>query len=306
MTRTTDPRPGRFACALGLGVLLACGTARACDDGWLDVQDRYRDDGVDVLASNGSDYPLTFTVAVRPKGLTLDGRREVTATLGPGESRTVFSLDRAHPDRGGHYRYWCDWTVGRLDARHDDSQVYLLPYATGHSYRVLQGYGSRFSHTGREQYAVDFKMAEGTPVHAARDGIVARVVEQHDKGCWEDGCGRYANFIVVLHGDGTTGEYYHLRQHGALVEEGERVRAGQRIGLSGNTGHSALPHLHFAVYRAVDWGRTQSIPVRFLTADGIVSKPRRGGRYPAAALDDLGTILGRAGGHGTGPTTGSK
>ena len=265
----------------------------ACDDGWLDVEDRYRADGVDVLASNASDYPLTFTVAVRPKGLRLDGRREVTATLAPGESRTIFSMSRLDPDRPGRYRYRCDWTVGSLDAHHDDDQVYALPYAGGRSYRVLQGFGSRFSHTGREQYAVDFKMAEGTPVHAARDGIVARVVEKHDIGCWEDGCGRYANYIVVLHDDGTTGEYYHLQQHGALVEQGERVLAGQLIGRSGNTGHSALPHLHFAVYRATEWGRTQSIPVRFLSTDGIVSFPRRGGRYPAAALAELDKITGR-------------
>ena len=37
-----------------------------------------------------------------------------------------------------------------MDADHDDDIVYLLPYAPGTSYRVLQGYGSRFSHTGRE------------------------------------------------------------------------------------------------------------------------------------------------------------
>ncbi|MDZ7645046.1 MAG: M23 family metallopeptidase [Woeseiaceae bacterium] len=173
-----------------------------------------------------------------------------------------------------------------MHATHDERQLYLLAYQPGRSYRVLQGYGSRFSHTGREQYAVDFRMDEGTPVHAARDGVVARIEEAHSIGCWEDGCGRYANFIVVLHDDGTTGEYYHLQRHGALVEPGQRVRAGQRIGLSGNTGHTTMPHLHFAVYRAVDWGRTQSLPVRFLTADGVVSRPRRGGRYPAAAVDE--------------------
>jgi murein DD-endopeptidase MepM/ murein hydrolase activator NlpD len=145
----------------------------------------------------------------------------------------------------------------------------------------LQGYGSRFSHTGDEQYAVDFKMAEGTPVHAARGGVVARVEEANSIGCWSSGCGSYANFVVVLHDDGTTGEYYHLMQNGALVEPGDKIRAGQKIALSGNTGHTALPHLHFAVYRASSWGRTQSVPVRFLSADGIVTEPRRGGRYLA-------------------------
>jgi murein DD-endopeptidase MepM/ murein hydrolase activator NlpD len=125
-------------------------------------------------------------------------------------------------------------------------------------------------------------MPEGTPVHAARAGVVARVVESNDRGCWKDGCGRYANFIVVLHSDGTTGEYYHLQQAGALVEVGQSVARGQRIGLSGNTGHTAMPHLHFAVYRATEDGQTQSIPVRFQSADGTVNVPRRGARHQAA------------------------
>ena len=60
---------------------------------------------------------------------------------------------------------------------------------------------------GLEEFAIDVDMPIGTPVHAARAGVVARVEESHSKGCWEDGCGKYANYIVILHGDGTTGEY---------------------------------------------------------------------------------------------------
>ena len=126
-------------------------------------------------------------------------------------------------------------------------------------------------------------MSIGTPVHAARAGVVARIEETNDKGCWDDGCGAFANYIVILHNDGTTGEYYHLAQNGALVEVGDNVVAGEKIALSGNTGHTTMPHLHFAVYRAAEWGNTQSIPVRFLSSAGIVDKPRRGGRYLAVS-----------------------
>jgi murein DD-endopeptidase MepM/ murein hydrolase activator NlpD len=150
---------------------------------------------------------------------------------------------------------------------------------------VLQGYGSRFSHRGNEEFAVDFKMETGTPVHAARNGVVARIEESHSKGCWEDDCGQYANFVVILHADGTTGEYYHLDHDGVLVDVGDTVERGQKIALSGNTGHTTMPHLHFAVYRPISWGRTQSIPVRFRSADGIIDHPRRGGRYPAQSGD---------------------
>ena len=176
-----------------------------------------------------------------------------------------------------------------MAAIHNDDHVYRLPYASGESYRVIQSYGSRFSHTGLEQFAIDFLMQEGTPIHAARGGVVARLEESNSIGCWKDGCGRYANYVVILHDDGTTGEYYHLEKDGVLVELGERVRTGQLIALSGNTGHTTVPHLHFAVYRAVEWGNTQSVPVRFVSADGIIDRPRRGGRYQATAIRQANT-----------------
>lgn len=164
---------------------------------------------------------------------------------------------------------------------HDDDHLYSLPYASNKSYRVLQGFGSRFSHTGLEEFAIDIDMPVGTPVHAARAGVVADVEESHDRGCWDDGCGKYANFIVVRHSDGTTGEYYHLRKGGSVVDVGDTVTQGQKIGYSGNTGHTTMPHLHFAVYCPAGWRSAQSIPVRFRSSDGIIERPRRGARYQA-------------------------
>ena len=70
-------------------------------------------------------------------------------------------------------------------------------------------------------------------------------------------------------------------KNGALVEVGDRVFQGQKIGYSGNTGHTTMPHLHFAVYHATSGGNTQSIPVRFQGVDGIITRLRRGGRYRA-------------------------
>lgn len=264
-----------------LGTLAAGNGLAACDDDWLCVDDVRQGGNVEVRAANRGDVPITFTLRVRTRDMEYDGPRTVTETLAPRQSRLVMVLHPREEDGRGNYRLYYDWTVGDLHAEHDDSYVYRLPYASGTSYRVLQGYGSRFSHTGLEEFAVDFNMPEGTPVHAARGGIVARTEESHSIGCWEDGCGRYANYIVILHDDGTTGEYYHLQKDGALVNVGDRVEAGHKIGLSGNTGHTTMPHLHFAVYRAAAWGTTQSIPVRFESRDGIVERPRRGGRYPA-------------------------
>lgn len=270
------------ACALLLLACTAAGANSTCKDNWICVDEVRDGDRIELRARNLQEFPLTYTVRVNTRSYTLSDSRTVTRTLGARTSETVMELLPRDGFRSNSYDIKLEWTVGDQHANHDDNYRYAFPYEKGHSYRILQGYGSRFSHRGREEYAIDFDMSVGTPVHASRSGIVARVVDKHDKGCWEDGCGKFANYIVVLHQDGTTGEYYHLQKDGAFVEVGESVTRGQRIGLSGNTGHTTMPHLHFAVYKATSWGNTQSIPVTFESADGIVHKPRRGGRHQAA------------------------
>jgi murein DD-endopeptidase MepM/ murein hydrolase activator NlpD len=122
-------------------------------------------------------------------------------------------------------------------------------------------------------------MPVGTAVHAAREGVVVLVEDSHGVGCRHEECGRFANFVVVLHADGTTGEYFHLERGSAAVREGERVARGARLARSGNTGFSTTPHLHFGVYRTGPDGTTESVAVRFATRSGVVGTPRSGAHY---------------------------
>src|SRR5687767_5274953 len=87
---------------------------------------------------------------------------------------------------------------GRI--KDDTSYVYWLPYAEGTTKRVVQGYFSSYTHKNRP--ALDFKMKPGTPIHAARDGIVIRVEESNDKGGLKRAYRQYANLIVIQHNDG--------------------------------------------------------------------------------------------------------
>ena len=260
-----------------------------CANDWLSIDEIRNGDSVELRATNYQEYPITYSVRVYTGRKSRGKPRMVRSdTLEGQETQRVMVPNDGGEISNDDIRIRCSWTIGSKDATHDNDHLYLLPYASGMSYRVLQGFGSRFSHRGVEQFAVDFNMPVGTPVHAARGGTIVRVEESNDKGCWEDGCGAYANFIVVMHDDGTTGEYYHLAKDGALVEVGDRVFAGQKIALSGNTGHTALPHLHFAVYRATTSARSQSIPISFISSDGIVYKPRRGQHYLAVARQNAG------------------
>ena len=281
-------RPGVLICSL-VGLCNAANASTDCGDELFCIVDVATESGIECQARNRSAAPITFTLKVSAAHHTGSHDQVVTQTLRPNESLTALTIEPRGNGHSGKFCYNYKSTIGDLDAAHDNEHLYRFPYENGKSYGVLQGYGSRFSHTGREQYSVDFNMREGTPVLAARGGVVADYEESNSIGCWEDDCGQYANFVVVLHDDGTTGEYYHLKKNGVVVERDERIEAGQNIALSGNTGHTTMPHLHFGVYRAESWGRYQSIPVRFISADGIVDRPRRGGRYPAISLQHATT-----------------
>jgi murein DD-endopeptidase MepM/ murein hydrolase activator NlpD len=178
-----------------------------------------------------------------------------------------------------------DLIIGALDAAHDDAYEYRLPYGEQVSYPVIQSYGAHLSHRGVEQYTVDFGMPVGTPVHAAREGVVALTEDSHDAGCAHEECGRLANFVVVLHSDGTTGEYFHLQRGSVQVRVGEHVARGALLAFSGNTGYTTVPHLHFGVYRTEQGGRTQSLQVSFVTREGLIREPREGARYLNLSTD---------------------
>ena len=101
-------------------------------------------------------------------------------------------------------------------------------------------------------------MPEGTPIVAARPGIVVKT-ENNQSG---RGTNPSGNFVRVLHDDGTMSVYLHLK-HRSVV--GQRVGAGTLLGKSGNTGNSTGPHLHFVVQKNVGLD-TISIPFAFTQA----------------------------------------
>ena len=149
--------------------------------------------------------------------------------------------------------------------KEDTSYVYALPYEKGTSHLLIQGYYSAFSHKHRA--ALDFKMKRGTTVLAARDGVVVRAREDNNKGGWNRKYRQFANYLIIEHADGTRAGYWHLQQNGVLVNPGDTVKQGQPIALSGKTGYSATPHLHFMVWSTRN-GQWQQVPTRFNTVSG--------------------------------------
>jgi len=104
---------------------------------------------------------------------------------------------------------------------------------------ISSGYGERsFDGDSEMHYGVDIVVPPGTAVHATRAG---RVVESR-----ADFARGWGWTIIVDHGDGWQTRYAHLSRN--LARVGDTVVRGQRIGLSGSTGRSTGPHLHFGTY----------------------------------------------------------
>jgi murein DD-endopeptidase MepM/ murein hydrolase activator NlpD len=107
------------------------------------------------------------------------------------------------------------------------------------------------AHTGRLQFAVDFIIPEGTPIKASFDGIVVDVKQDSDIGGPDKSFDKFGNYIEIEHPNGEYSIYEHIGKEEALVKKGDRVKTGQIIGYSGNTGWMAQlgPHLHFDVHK---------------------------------------------------------
>lgn len=149
----------------------------------------------------------------------------------------------------------------------DSSYIYTLPFEVKKKVFLIQGYESMFSHKGEK--ALDFKVKNGTKVCAARKGIVTATREDSDKGGLKPENLSDGNYIFIQHNDGSIANYWHFQKDGVLVNVGDTIQTGQLIGLSGNTGYSAFPHLHFEVQGNDSKGNFVQLPTRFYTKDGI-------------------------------------
>jgi murein DD-endopeptidase MepM/ murein hydrolase activator NlpD len=163
-----------------------------------------------------------------------------------------------------------------------EEPLYRLPWPDGLSFMFVQAPGGpRLSHISAENlHAVDIAMPGGTPVLAAREGVVDATEARHAATAEEEPLTEYGNFVRVRHADGTVALYAHLRHAGVAVLDGERVGAGDLLGFSGASGDTLRPILHFGVARIVRTdGREDpvSVPFRFYVGrPAIVFAPRAG------------------------------
>ena len=230
----------------------------------------------ELVAENDGPSPITVYVTLSGENYASDRPWPLTTVVPPNTALPLGRVFAADKTAGGYnflFRY--SHHFGRLDAVHDGAAVYRLPFQDGQTYAVTQAYGGKLtSHNNRENlYAVDFAMPVGTPIVAARAGVVIDATLRHQEGGYDVRFLDKANTVAIAHEDGTVAEYAHLSFGSPFVRVGQRVAAGDLIGYSGNTGYSSGPHLHFIVSRpSVAEGKVtrESVPVMFYATDPAV------------------------------------
>jgi murein DD-endopeptidase MepM/ murein hydrolase activator NlpD len=247
------------------------------------VEQSVDDRQLNLLAINECACDAEFLLQIASAGNVSLPESAATA-MSPGSSHVVLqphsrqALLTATVDGASVAGFQFAWRVvlGTPGAMHRPHEPYRVPFALGSSYRISQAYPLRITHTTLDsQYAVDLAVPDGTPIYAAREGMVVNVRHDYFRGAPDMAMLDQANVVEILHDDGTIGIYAHLHWESIRVQPGQSVRRGQYIADSGNTGLTTGPHLHFAVVRNAGQ-HAESVPVQFAGSGGVAITPQTG------------------------------
>ena len=223
----------------------------------------------DFIIRNAYHGPIEVEISLhKHNNITVEPVLPERFTIKPGKSEKLFGIRAENLYQNWGYALHYSYVVGDPASHHDRNHLYLPPIQPGSVFQVTQGFGGQFSHQDEQnKYAIDIAMPIGTPVHAARSGLVMKVDDDFFKGGADNRAYlSRANTIRVLHDDGSMAVYAHLAVEQARVYPGQRIYAGQLIAHSGNTGFSTGPHLHFSVQ--VNKGmQLVSVPFKFSEDD---------------------------------------
>lgn len=248
-----------------LAAALAGAAPAAAQTVTLDLQ---RQSGQELaVAANRSAGPVEVELTARLlEGYRAEPGLPARRVLAPGEHATLVRL--VPTGAGGRHDLRLESVPGEPHAVARDI-VYSLPVEESR-FELGQAFHGGYSHADEaNRYAVDLVVPEGTPVLAARGGVVMQATGGFRDGGTDPFLADRANLVRVLHDDGSMALYAHLQEGGATVRAGDRVTLGQVLGYAGSTGYSSGPHLHFAVQ--VNGGmRLVSVPFRMIGPEGFL------------------------------------
>jgi murein DD-endopeptidase MepM/ murein hydrolase activator NlpD len=205
------------------------------------------DSGFVILANNNEIFPVSIKVDFNLKNLISTSATNIFVLPANANNYILTNLKIEEESKAYQFSLKYQSHIGDVTiTKYDTNFEYELPFKTGNSFKLHQGYNGNFSH--QNENALDFTMPIGTQVVAARSGVVIAVEDNNNENCSNPSCMQYNNYITILHNDGTYAKYAHIDFNGARVKLRDTVKQGTTIALSGNTGFSSGPHLHFVCY----------------------------------------------------------
>jgi murein DD-endopeptidase MepM/ murein hydrolase activator NlpD len=257
------PADGRSAQGLNLGVATASSPR-------ITVVPRSLASGLVLVAVNECRCAVEFAARVTTDHGLRNARQVVAA------SSEAVLLDLASAASESTVRFEYGYVIGEPGVQHRPSQPYRAPFASAAQFLVSQAPPDAVTHGDESsRHAIDIAMPVGTAVHAAREGVVINVARSHFRSGLQAQNLNEANFVQILHEDGTYAIYAHLQLDTVRVRPGQQVARGERIANSGNTGFTTGPHLHFVVARNAGL-LSESLPVTFAGPGGAGVTPRTG------------------------------
>jgi murein DD-endopeptidase MepM/ murein hydrolase activator NlpD len=275
--------PRRKSCAIfGALLILLSRQLLAAEENQTGIRVIKERDGDTTTLIVKSDYACEFTVTFEAtlKNTTTSRPVPFTVDAAGRSSFELVRLWRANKRLAWRYDYKYYRQVGGRRSSTSNEADYAMPFKPGR-YVVMQGPRGTYSHfagSGSEN-AVDWTVPVGTMVCAAREGRVVGVREDSTVGGPDRKFRPFANYVIIKHADGTFADYVHLKTGGALVKMGDEVTVGQPIGLSGLTGFTSAPHLHFSVFQTIDGKTKLTLPFRLKTDHGTFTEFVRGRAY---------------------------
>ena len=241
--------------------------------GLVTVQDEFVGRTLTLSATNDFHAPVELRLRIEQiRGLAFpDPEEDLHWILAPRSTTPLIALNLLENEAAPVLQYSYRYLPGDPAAAHSPPGAYRVPFAIASNYPVSQAFPEVITHTSPDSYhAIDLAMPIGTDIFAARDGVVFDVASANFSGGLDAARdGPKANVVRILHDDGTYAIYAHLNWNSIRVRPGDRVRRGEYIADSGNTGYSSGPHLHFAVVRNAGM-RIESVPVTFQGATDVV------------------------------------
>jgi murein DD-endopeptidase MepM/ murein hydrolase activator NlpD len=204
----------------------------------------YTDDTLKVVLKNPLNCPLRILISSPDKSLT-----DIVAKFG------TLTLKEKSDTLIKYYLKVQEEVILKFNSEIGDlnkeiiKEKFNLPFPKNRSYKIIQGYNGSHSHnTDYSRYAIDFSLKINDTVCSAADGYVVGVIKDYELGGSTEDWVDYSNYITIYHPkSGLFTQYVHLIKNGSFVKVGDTVRKRQPIGLSGMTGYTTVPHLHFNV-----------------------------------------------------------